>query len=226
MNYDAHYSRLVERARGRILTGYAERHHVIPKCVGGGDDASNLVRLTAEEHYIAHQLLVKLYPGHHRLLWAAVAMTNGAEKQARKNKLYGWLRRRFAAQVGQRSTGRKASAEAKQRMSVARRGKRRAPHSSEAKLKISLSQSGIPKSAAHKAALAQAKLGVRRESPSADTRQKMSDSNKRTRAMLGRASFLDDSSYREAQRERMADVWARRKIGELPMPNHEHRKAG
>lgn len=40
--------------------GYIERHHKIPKSLGGSDDAYNLVLLTAKEHYTAHHLLTKM----------------------------------------------------------------------------------------------------------------------------------------------------------------------
>jgi hypothetical protein len=40
---------------------YYERHHIIPKWMGGNDDDSNLVLLTAREHYIAHYLLFLHY---------------------------------------------------------------------------------------------------------------------------------------------------------------------
>lgn len=36
-------------------------HHIIPKCLNGTDESSNLTRLTAREHYIAHLLLVKIH---------------------------------------------------------------------------------------------------------------------------------------------------------------------
>ena len=41
------------------LDGYYEKHHIIPKCLGGKDKASNLVLLTYREHVIAHMKLVK-----------------------------------------------------------------------------------------------------------------------------------------------------------------------
>lgn len=40
-----------------------ERHHVIPKCQGGRNVKENYVLLTPKEHYIAHHLLCKAYPG-------------------------------------------------------------------------------------------------------------------------------------------------------------------
>lgn len=39
---------------------YIEKHHIIPRCLGGTDDKSNLVEFTYREHYIAHYLLYKI----------------------------------------------------------------------------------------------------------------------------------------------------------------------
>ena len=39
---------------------YCERHHIIPKSIGGSNSSYNLVNLTAKEHFIAHRLLEKL----------------------------------------------------------------------------------------------------------------------------------------------------------------------
>ena len=95
MNYTDHYDRLMARARSRVLTGYKERHHVLPKCIGGGNEPSNLVDLTAEEHYVAHQLLVKIYPTVTGLAAAVLRMA----PRLSGNKAFGWLRRRFAERV-------------------------------------------------------------------------------------------------------------------------------
>jgi 5-methylcytosine-specific restriction endonuclease McrA len=61
MNYKKIYERIIDRARSRDLLSYKERHHIIPRCLGGSDDISNLVDLTPEEHYVCHQLLVKIH---------------------------------------------------------------------------------------------------------------------------------------------------------------------
>lgn len=47
--------------RGRFNCGdeYHERHHIMPKCMGGTNDEENLIDLYAREHYIAHELLAK-----------------------------------------------------------------------------------------------------------------------------------------------------------------------
>ena len=39
---------------------YTERHHIIPGCMGGPDDSTNIVRFTAREHFIAHRLLERV----------------------------------------------------------------------------------------------------------------------------------------------------------------------
>jgi 5-methylcytosine-specific restriction endonuclease McrA len=42
----------------RKLIGYKEIHHILPKSLGGSNDKSNLVELTAREHYIVHMLIM------------------------------------------------------------------------------------------------------------------------------------------------------------------------
>lgn len=107
MNYTNIYESLIARARGRKLTDYVERHHIIPRCMGGGEDISNLVELTAEEHFVAHQLLVKIYPDNRNLLFAAHMMTRGNKKHSRNNKEYGWLRKRRSIAASEFAKGRK-----------------------------------------------------------------------------------------------------------------------
>lgn len=96
MNYTEHYNKLIERAKNRLLECYTERHHIVPKCMGGSDEVENLVRLTAEEHYVAHQLLVKIYPGHRGLAKGAYMMTWDRHGNRVNNKAYGWLKRKYS----------------------------------------------------------------------------------------------------------------------------------
>ena len=61
MNYSTIYDSLIQRARTRKPPiGYNEMHHVVPRSLGGSNDASNLVLLTAKEHYLAHRILAKI----------------------------------------------------------------------------------------------------------------------------------------------------------------------
>lgn len=64
--YTKWYNQLCERAIGRQLDVYSEKHHIIPRSFGGLDEESNLVVLTAREHFIAHLLLTKMTTGKDR----------------------------------------------------------------------------------------------------------------------------------------------------------------
>lgn len=59
--YTRWYNNLICAARNRTeISGYIERHHIIPKSLGGTNDNENLIYLTAKEHFIAHHLLTKM----------------------------------------------------------------------------------------------------------------------------------------------------------------------
>lgn len=107
MNYANHYEKLCQRGKYRELDSYTEKHHVLPRCLGGTDDPDNIVNLTPEEHYVAHQLLIKMHPTHTGLIWAAIQMTRHSKNENRSNnKIYGWLRRKYQ-HVAKQRTGKK-----------------------------------------------------------------------------------------------------------------------
>jgi hypothetical protein len=61
MNYETIYNNIIKRSQGRKKLRknsegyvYYEKHHIIPRCLGGADDKSNFAYLTAEEHWLAH----------------------------------------------------------------------------------------------------------------------------------------------------------------------------
>jgi len=74
MNYQLIYEQIIKNGKQRELNGYVEIHHIIPNCVGGTDDDSNLVRLTAKEHFIVHKLLYEIHPNEHKLQRASWMM--------------------------------------------------------------------------------------------------------------------------------------------------------
>jgi hypothetical protein len=45
------------------LDGYFEKHHIIPKSMGGTNTKDNIVFLTAEDHFRCHKLLVDMTEG-------------------------------------------------------------------------------------------------------------------------------------------------------------------
>lgn len=86
MNYARIYDQLIERARVRSRPeGYVEHHHVIPRCMGGGDEPDNLVALSAREHYVAHLLLAKEHPNKAEL-WITISFMTSRKG----NRLPSW----------------------------------------------------------------------------------------------------------------------------------------
>jgi phage pi2 protein 07 len=62
---------------------YFERHHILPKSLGGTNDPSNLINLTLEDHIHAHILLAKIHGGK---LWGAISFMVNDHSGSRKNK--------------------------------------------------------------------------------------------------------------------------------------------
>lgn len=60
--YELWYNKLIQKAQTRNLNKniYSESHHIVPRSFNGSNNKSNLVRLTAREHYIAHAILWKM----------------------------------------------------------------------------------------------------------------------------------------------------------------------
>lgn len=51
-------SRAKTRKEAKILLGYVEGHHILPRCIMPN---KKIVYLTAREHFIAHHLLTKMF---------------------------------------------------------------------------------------------------------------------------------------------------------------------
>jgi 5-methylcytosine-specific restriction endonuclease McrA len=184
MNYERHYNILIEKARSRKLTVYSEKHHVIPRCLGGGNEAANIVRLTAEEHYIAHQLLVKIHPNNHKLVFAAWMMCNGSQ---RSNKRYAWLKRKQIQALSETHRGKKMPEWNKAKLIEANTGR---VCSEETRQKISQAQIGKVLSDEHRRKLSDAHRGKKQ---SAETIKRRADSlrgRKRTHEQKKRLSEI------------------------------------
>lgn len=91
MNYVRIYDEFIEDRKRSQPLGISERHHIIPRYVGGSDSADNLIDLSPADHFFAHLLLARIYGGR---LWVPVVMWCGGDKgnwRARKSRLnYEW----------------------------------------------------------------------------------------------------------------------------------------
>jgi hypothetical protein len=82
--YQTWYQTITDKARGRTLECYTEKHHIVPRSLGGSDDADNLVNLTAREHFICHWLLVKMNSGECRAKMIYALRMMRAEKSGQQ----------------------------------------------------------------------------------------------------------------------------------------------
>jgi hypothetical protein len=93
MNYQKIYDSIIEKANSenrRKGDGiYYEKHHIIPRCLNGGDEKENLVLLTAREHFLCHKLLAFIYPNKKEIFYAIHLMTfMNKEKYALSSRDY------------------------------------------------------------------------------------------------------------------------------------------
>jgi hypothetical protein len=86
MDYQRIYNQIIERAKSRQLSEYIEKHHIIPKCMGGSNKKENIVELTAREHFIVHWLLSRIYPDHILINRAFWLMANGTSPSKKRYK--------------------------------------------------------------------------------------------------------------------------------------------
>lgn len=100
MNYHNIYNQIVKRARNRTcnLDSYYETHHILSQCLRGNNDPSNLVNLTAREHFVCYMLLVKTHTGQskQKMLYALNGMQRNNQYQHRNtSRLYEYFRKQF-----------------------------------------------------------------------------------------------------------------------------------
>lgn len=99
MNYQKIYDAIVNS--DVVRTGYTERHHIVPRCMDGTNDPSNIVTLTAREHFLCHWLLTKIYPKNRLLAHALVCMRGGPRGNGKRyvSKHYGYAREHLSKLV-------------------------------------------------------------------------------------------------------------------------------
>ncbi len=105
--YTKWYYNIVKQASLRAPVGYIEKHHIIPKSMGGSNDKENIVALTAREHFICHLLLTKMTEGTNRykMLHAVWRLTT-SRKDKVSSKIYEQIKiERSKAMTGRKNPG-------------------------------------------------------------------------------------------------------------------------
>ena len=103
--YTQWYYNIIQLAVNTQKNGYTERHHIIPKCLGGDNSKSNIVRVTAREHYICHWLLTKMTTGssYYKLEKALACFNRQSEGQVRTMSSGMYQRAKLAAILGMKN---------------------------------------------------------------------------------------------------------------------------
>ena len=160
--YKVWHDNIIANGKKRKLIGYKEVHHILPKSLGGSNDKSNLVELTAREHFLVHLLLCKFTVGQAKMKMSYAFHAMCSFKNARRynkvnSRLVEKIRSNFKftkehrekiskAQIGNKravgnknNLGRKFSEEIRLKMSKSKKGNKNAlglRHSEEFKEKI------------------------------------------------------------------------------------------
>lgn len=168
--YTRRYNSIIYKAFARSLPpeSYTEKHHIIPKSLGGTNKRDNLVKLTAREHFVCHRLLTKMTTGQARQKMS-FAMLKLCHTRTRvlpiSARTYTIIKKDHASAMSKLRRGSKATFSKSQ----------------ETREKLSAALKGKPKSAEHRAKLKGPKSAEHRKNMcgrvvSDETREKLSNS--------------------------------------------------
>ena len=129
MNYERIYSEFIadRLTKQPVKPTYFEKHHIVPRSLGGGNEKSNIIRLVPEDHLFAHLMLAKVHGGG---MWHAVnAMLMQSHKRAvgsrysqMRRRLYAKAKIEFSAAHSAKMKGRVFSADHRLKISIANAG--------------------------------------------------------------------------------------------------------
>lgn len=176
--------------RGRFSCGdeYHETHHIIPKCMGGTNDADNLIDLFAREHFIAHQLLSQENPNNAALVYAYGCMAWASNDNQERYEVTPEEYEKARIALSESMKGKPKSEEQKRKLSESKKGK---PVSEATKKKLSESLRGREFTDEHKSNLSKALINRqfsdehKSNISKSKTGRQLSDSEKAARIKVG-----------------------------------------
>ena len=199
-HYYNRYQRFIGSLRGQSVDGYAEVHHIVPRSLGGSDDADNLIRLTARQHFIAHWILARALGG--SASRAFFMMSNFGKYGQVNSTTYQIARQEYAEQVSKQLKGKPSqclfSDETRQKMREAKLGR---SLSEETKQKLRIAMLGQKRGLEFAAKVSEAKRGRGNGrngcSMSEETKQRIGD------AQRGALNHMTGRKHSPETREKM-----------------------
>jgi hypothetical protein len=224
--YTKWYYNIIISAQSRTsVVGYTEKHHIIPKSLGGDNSSSNLVRLSGREHFVCHWLLTKMVNNTRHKFQLAKALncmqwliTADQERYKISGRKFENIRENYSKIFSENQKGKHnhmygkiVSAETREKLAIANTNR----HASEAtRQKISDALKGRTFSAETRDKISIANKG--KPSPmygrthTADARKKISDSNKGK--LTGNANPMYGNTHTIESRQKISE----KAIGRTP----------
>lgn len=128
--YTKWYYSIIKNSRNRLLTGNIEKHHIIPKSIGGTNLIDNLAKLTPREHFVCHLLLTKMTTSTDKakMVNAALRLANDHKGRCVNSRIYEQIKNeriKFLKETmqgpGNHFYGKKHTEETRKKMSAARK---------------------------------------------------------------------------------------------------------
>jgi len=179
--YAKWYFGIISKALSRtIYSGYMEKHHIVPKSLGGNNSKSNLVHLTAREHFVCHMLLPKMTIGKakSKMIYAAhlmCMMKNSHQPRYINSHLYEAIKRHYSNMMSNTMKGHphfgpfKQTAESNRKRSEKLKGRKLPPRTPEHARKLV-----YKRTEKHRKQLSDLRKGVSWGTHSEETKKKMS----------------------------------------------------
>ncbi len=131
--YTQWYYNIISHAinRGKIDV-YTEKHHIIPRSMGGTDRKTNLARLTAREHCLVHLLLVRMTEkeNHYKMvtaIWYMLHSYKTDDSYRLNSRVFQKIREIHSSIQRERQKLRRASDETRAKQSAAHKGRVKSP---------------------------------------------------------------------------------------------------
>ena len=203
--YTRWYFSIVDRAKIIPNLGMTEKHHIIPRSLGGDNSKRNIVRLTPKQHFICHLLLTRMTYGlaKQKMVLAIHLMQYPTINQTRTRKLTSSSFNRLRQERSEIMKSKTMSIETREKISKGLSGRKLSPE--------------------HIEAARQARVG---KTVSKETKQKISNTlkgdfshwtesrkQKISAALSGKKRKMPlTDEQRKSRSEAMKLVWAKRRI--------------